>query len=181
MPERSEPPPALRWQTDLDGLHVEVGAYRHTMTEATRRRTRTALLLLGPIAWVLAALLDRSLAGLTMVACFVTWLLLDDVRLASRRTHRLTLGPRELHVADTREAVRWEDVGEVRVLDGDWPVLEVLVHGRAPLRIPMELEPPAHARWLADTVMARGREAREARGSSVEVPKTLRTVRDEVR
>ncbi|MCB9691428.1 MAG: hypothetical protein H6736_06415 [Alphaproteobacteria bacterium] len=153
------------------------------MTEATRRRMRNSLLLVAPPATFLAGTLDRSLAGLTMVGCFMAWLLLDDVRLTSRGIHHLTLGPHELRVdlGIAREAVRWEDVGEVRVLDGDWPVLEILVHGRAPLRIPMELEPPAHARWLADAVMARGREAREVRGSSAEVPKTLRTVRDEVR
>ena len=91
----------------------------------------------------------------------------DDLRLTWRQ------GGRE----GSSERVFLRDVGRVDVVEAGyqrWHAVAQVV-GRAPLRIPMERESEAAVRWVADTLAAAGRKARERDGDgAAEVPPALR-------
>lgn len=167
-------------QTDLDGLHVELSANLHLLTEAQRGAARTLLFVGGlAVAVLLYALFDSGIAFVFLLMPYLGWLALDDVRILRAVSQHVTLGAHTLSAAGRNITfdVPWVDVGRVAVRGGISPVLHLNVHQAPPIRIPMENEPVEHAVWLKTAIEDRARCARELAGAASEIPDALRPLR----
>ena len=133
----------------------------------------------------LAAVLWRTFSGLLALLILLfagariafTWV--RDARKSSQKLD-VRLGRDDLRVVwngTESERVFLREVGRVDVVEAGYQRWHAVaqVAGREPVRIPMERESEDAVRWLADTLAAAGRTARERDGRGVaEVPAGLR-------
>lgn len=179
MGVRSELPLSLAAHQDLDGLHVELAAWQHVVSERRRVVARNLVLVSGvPLLLVLSWTVAPWVGSMALFASIGAWFALEDPRLENKVVQRLVLTPRALHLSggNVEEVVPLAEIGRVDALDGEEPVLVIQRREEPALRVPMELEPRAHAVWLARTLQEAARAARERSGSVLEVPAALRAV-----
>jgi hypothetical protein len=175
-----DPPDQLRVRNDLDGLHIKVSGRPWSIFDAIRSPS------FQTVGWSVVILLCLvGLAGFAPafgLAAIVTLLtqaspLLEPTRGALETELTLTPNQLVLVVDGERTEVPWNQVGIVSV---ERRAQSVTIRRALtePLKIPMELEPPDHAVWLATTLEDRAKAARRQRGSAADVPASIRKIRN---
>lgn len=172
-----EPPPQLRVRTDLDGLHLTVSGKPWSVVPILQSSVvqTGGWLLVGALCLLSCDGAPSSLAMAFGIALVLqAFKMLDPVRGAKKT--RLSVNPAQLEVrSDTATfTIPW---GEIGLVTENGRSVVVQRAGHEPLSIPMELEPPEHAVWLAMTIDERAMEARQERGTAADVPRSIRQLR----